>query len=163
MNKKIRIALFALSLAISFSCGDVVKTTYGNRNLYIFFNDAPKEREYLMVLEIRSEKRKFSYEFSENPKLNMLFEYNSNSETLKFGFDEYKAVKGSEIMIEEISGLPFKKYDLTEPIIDGTGPILFNSEYGVLAIGNVLAPDFVYLPHNGELKTANLIREKLHQ
>jgi len=148
---------------ISESCGEVYKTTFANRNLFIFSNDIPKEREYFMTLEMRKEIWKYDYENDADPEKNMQFIYDLKSDILKFGFSKFKSVNGTVFIVEELSELSFKKYELTEPIVDGTGPILFNSNYGVLAIGNIMAPDFVYLPKKMNKKMAERIRKKINE
>ncbi len=104
---------------------------------------------------------KYDYKYDADSEKNMEFTYDLKSDILKCGFSEFKPINGIEIQMDELSKLPFKKYELTEPIVDGTGPILFNQKYGVLAIGNVMAPDFVYLPRNKDKIMAENIREKL--
>ena len=161
MRKTIDIVFIALILIISESCGEVVKTTYANRNLLVFSNDIPKEKEYLMTLEMRKEIWKYNYEYDKDSKENMQFKYDLKSEILKFGFSDFKPVNGTKFEVVQLSEIPFRKYELTEPVVDGTGPILFNSEYGILAIGNVMAPDFVYLPKKENKEMAEKIRRKL--
>ncbi|OUS02322.1 hypothetical protein A9Q86_04080 [Flavobacteriales bacterium 33_180_T64] len=146
---------------ISESCGEVYKTTFANRNQFIFSNDIPKEREYFMTLEMRKEIWKYDYEYDADSEKNMKFIYDLKSDILNFGFSEFKPINGTEFKVEELSELPFKKYELTDPIVDGTGPILFNQKYGVLAIGNVMAPDFVYLPRKKDKIMAESIRKIL--
>jgi hypothetical protein len=161
LRKTINIVLITLILIIAESCGEEVKTTSANRNLFVFSNDIPKEREYLMTLEMQKEICKYNYHYDKDSEKNMQFTYDVKSEILKFGFSDFQPVNGTEFKVLQLSEIPFRKYDLTEPVVDGTGPILFNSEYGILAIGNVMAPDFVYLPKKENKEMAEKIRRKL--
>ncbi|WP_408040220.1 hypothetical protein [Tenacibaculum amylolyticum] len=63
---------------------------------------------------------------------------------------------------EKLNGLEFEFYELANPVSDGTGPILFNSDYGLLAINNVYGPTLIFLDkkHN---KLTEQILTKLNE
>jgi hypothetical protein len=102
LRKTINIIILTLILIISESCGEVYKTTFANRNLFIFSNDIPKEREYFMTLEMRKEIWKYDYENNADSEKNMKFNYDLKSDILKFGFSDYEPVNGTEFKVEEL-------------------------------------------------------------
>ena len=91
----------------------------------------------------------------------MQFNYNVKSDILTFDLLNFKSINGSEFKLTELPEYTFKKYKLIEPTVDGTGPILFNSKFGILAIGNVLSPDFVFISKKMNEEAAERIRSKL--
>jgi len=46
---------------------------------------------------------------------------------------------------------------LENPVTDGTGPILFNSKYGILAINNVFGPTIIFLDKKDNILTEQII------
>ena len=79
---------------------------------------------------------------------------------MNFGPDKFEETKGAEFKIDTISDVKFKKFHSTNTATDVTEPIFFNEDYGVLAIGNVMAPTIVLLPYKSDLKTAKIIFEE---
>jgi len=72
---------------------------------------------------------------------------NEDSQEISFGFDEYRRADRIGFKEEKLSDKIFHYYDMKEPVIDGTGPILFNDDYGLLAINNVFGPTIIFLTH----------------
>jgi hypothetical protein len=145
---------------ISGSCGEVVKTTFGNHMVYVFISDDNiKEREYLLSKEIRTDVIKYTYQYEVDNDKNLEFSYFPKSNRLNFGTDEFEETIGAEFMIDKISKTKFKRFHSTNTATDVTEPIFFNESYGVLAIGNVMAPTVVLLPYKSDLKTAQHIFE----
>ena len=160
LKKKFVIPILILISMISESCGEVVKTTFGNHMAYVFGSeDNPKEREYLLTKEIRTEVIKYSYKDEVDNERNIEFTYFPKTNTLNFGPDEFKEIKSAEFKIDTISDIKFKRFHSTSTATDVTEPILFNENYGVLAIGNVMAPTIVILPYKSDLETAREIFE----
>jgi hypothetical protein len=158
LKKPIAILILTLILLISESCGEVAKTTFGNHMVYVFISeDNIKEREYLLSKEIRTGVIKYTYKYEVDNNKNLEFTYFLKSNTLNFGTDEFKETKGAEFKIDTISDVKFKKFHSTSKATDVTEPIFFNEDYGVLAIGNVMAPTIVLLPFKSDLKTAERI------
>jgi hypothetical protein len=155
LKKTIVILILTLISLISESCGEVVKTTFGNHMVYVFISDDNiKEREYLLSKEIRTEVIKYTYEYEVDNDKNLEFTYFPKSNRLNFGADEFEETEGAEFMIDTISKAKFKKFHSTNTATDVTQPIFFNEDYGILAIGNVMAPTIVFLPYKSDLKTA---------
>ncbi|MBW1296352.1 hypothetical protein [Aquimarina litoralis] len=103
---------------------------------------------------------KYDYDYEVDPDKNIDFKYLNKSDILKFDSKDFISIEGSEFTLNDLSSVPFKKYRLKEPIVDGTGPVFFNPKYGVLSIGNVIGPTIIFLPKKAELKMAKEIFEK---
>ena len=158
LKKTFVIPILILILMISESCGEVVKTTFGNHMAYVFGSENnPKEREYLLTKEIRTEVIKYHYRDEVDNERNIEFTYFPKTNTLNFGPDEFEETKNAEFKIESIVDIEFKRFHSTSDATDATEPIFFNEDYGVLAIGNVMGPTIVLLPYKSDLKTAKEI------
>ena len=131
--------------------------------MFINPGEFQKQTVYLMTVEMENEFWKYMYENNEDLEKNFDLTYELKSKHLAFHFSEFRPISESEFIIEELSQIPFKKYELINPIADGTGPILFNKEYGILGIGNVMGPNLVCLPKAANEKIAISIREKLFE
>ncbi len=128
---------------------------------YVFGSeDNPNEREYLLTKEKRTDIIKYSYKDEVDNKRNIEFTYFPKTNTLNFGPDEFEEIKNAEFKFESISEIKFKRFHSTSDATDVTEPIFFNENYGVLAIGNVMAPTVVLLPYKSDLKTAKKIFKK---
>ena len=148
---------------ISESCENVSKTTFANRDLFINPGNSQKLRKCIMTLERETELWKYHYDDIEDSERNIDLTYELKSENLTFSFMNFEPINNSEFEILELSELPFKKYELIEPITDGTGPILFNKEYGILALGNVMGPNLVCLPKKMDKEMVKRVSEKLFE
>ena len=85
-----------------------------------------------------------------------------NSDFLFFGFEKFTNSNRKSFQNQKLNNLEFEYYDLENPVIDGTGPILFNSEYGLLAINNVFGPTIIFLEKKDNNLT-ELIIDKLYE
>ncbi|WP_236958252.1 hypothetical protein [Joostella atrarenae] len=56
----------------------------------------------------------------------------------------------------------FDVYTFIEPEIDGMSPILFNSSYGILAIGNPLGPAAIFIERKQDFELSTEILDKLY-
>jgi hypothetical protein len=155
--------MLILTIIVSGSCEDVSKTTFANRELFINPQNSVKVRKYKMTLEREPELWKYHYEDILDSDRNIDLIYDLKSGQLTFGFTAFRPTTKSEFEILELSSLKFKKYELIEPVVDGTGPILFNKEYGLLGIGNVMGPNLVCLPDKKDGKLAKNISKKLFE
>lgn len=66
------------------------------------------------------------------------FSYLKADGVILFGPDKFVKVE-DDVLIEELN---FDRYELIEPYPDGMGPVIFNSEYGVLAFDNGWGMEF---------------------
>ena len=79
-----------------------------------------------------------------------------------FGPDKFILSDRTGLKAENLSDNPFNYYDLEDPIVDGTGPILFNEDYGLLAIYNVFGPTIIFL-NDDTLELRNQILDSIRK
>ncbi|GGZ95144.1 hypothetical protein [Algibacter mikhailovii] len=160
MKKTLQILIFLL---ISVSCIDSKRdATSVKRTLYIFDLDSLKRKEnYKLTTEISDTLTKYEYQNLTDQNKNMKFFYIPKTKTLRFAFWDYSPIKGKDFKITSLSKTEFMNFEMNDPETDGTGPILFNHEYGVLGIGNVMAPNFVYLKDKADINILDDIIKKL--
>ncbi|MEW4924014.1 hypothetical protein [Algibacter sp. 2305UL17-15] len=150
-------------LLISVSCSNPKKEIITeNRTLFIFDLDSIKQTEnYKLTIEIRDTLTKYNYQNLGDESKNMNVFYIPKTKTLKFALWKYIPKKGGGFKALSLSSTEFVNYEMQEAETDGTGPILFNPEYGILGIGNVMAPNFVYLKNQSDIKILDKIIDKL--
>ena len=97
-----------------------------NRILYVYEYDSLKSKtDYELKILERDSVRIFKYNNLKDSTRNMSFRFNKLNSNLYFGPDKFKVVESKNYRTE----FNFDKYELTEPIMDGVGPILFNKTY----------------------------------
>jgi hypothetical protein len=150
-------------LLISVNCSESKKRTITeDRTQYVFDLDSLKRTEnYKLTIEIRDTLTKYRYQNLTDESKNMDVFYIPKTKTLKFAMWKYIPIKGENFKALSLSKTEFVNYEMKEPETDGTEPILFNPEYGILGIGNVMAPNFVYLKNQSDLKILDNIIDKL--
>ncbi len=160
MRKTLQILIILL---ISVSCSESKKETITeNRTLYVFDLDSLERTEnYKLTIEIRDTITNYKYQNLTDESKNMDVFYNPKTKILKFAMWNYIPKNEADFKELSLSKTEFINYVMQEPETDGTGPILFNPEYGILGIGNVMAPNFIYLKNQSDLKILDNIIDKL--
>ncbi|QVY66889.1 hypothetical protein [Polaribacter sp. Q13] len=160
MKKAFQILIIVL---FSVSCSNSKKGIITeNRTLYVFDFDSLKRTEnYKLTIEIRDTITKYKYQNLTDESKNMDVFYIPKTKILKFAMWKYIPKNSENFKGFSLSKTEFVNYEMQEPETDGTGPILFNPEYGILGIGNVMAPNFVYLKNQSDSKILDNIIEKL--
>ena len=125
------------------------------------FDSLKRTENYKLTIEIRDTITKYKYQNLTDESKNMDVFYIPKTKTLKFAMWKYIPKKGANFNTLSLSKTEFVNYEMQEPETDGTGPIIFNPEYGILGIGNVMAPNFVYLKNQSDLKILDYIIDKL--
>lgn len=117
--------------------------------------------EYELTTEENDSIIKYDYMNLTDTEKNMVFKFVKKTESLiAFGTD-FQLIKKDLFVDNELSNLSFDLYALSEPIIDGNGPIFFNTEYGVLNLDNSWGKRFLYLKKEKEPKFAEKLIEVL--
>jgi hypothetical protein len=121
---------------------------YDNQNvvtkriLFVYEFDSLKSKtEYDLEILERDSLRIFKYTNLKDSSRNISFRFNKMNSNLYFWTDQFSVAEVKNFHAK----FYFDKYDLTEPIIDGTGPILFNKSYGVLAWDNNWGNQFYFV------------------
>ena len=161
MKKLSHILIPVLILISPLGCGEVVKTYYESRTESLVFSDKNvKNDKCVLKREVHKHFIIYQYDCEVDSKSNLEFHFSIQSNLLTIGNTEFKS-ESSTITFDEFSEFPFKKYQRVEQKVDATGPIIFNEEYGVLAILNVYGPDSIFLPKNLDLESILAIRAKI--
>lgn len=133
------------------------------RTLFVFYTEIAKPiMEYELIISGGDSITKYYYRNLNNEEKNMEFSYDKISDQLTIVPNEFILSDKMEYQNKKIHESNFRNYLLKEPHTDGTGPLLFNQEYGILGIRNIYGPDFVYLPNSNLELTKDVINE-LHK
>ena len=126
-------------------------------------NDSLKIRtEYLLVKTITDSVIEYEYLSKIDSTRNFKAHYNKSQSELVLGFTGYKKKEVNRFINQDISNYGFDSYGHIKPQIDGMGPILFNQDYGILAIGNPLGPAAAFTDNKPEFNVIYQIFEKLY-
>lgn len=112
------------------------------------------------------EKEKFlvyKYISQKDSSKTITVKFDKTSERMFFGPDEYQKVVGRKINEQSLSKYDFEFFELVDPSIDGTGPILFNPDYGLLAINNVFGPTIILLKSKEDEEIKMGVLKELHR
>ncbi|MDT0648435.1 hypothetical protein RM545_17240, partial [Zunongwangia sp. F260] len=120
------------------------------------------------------EKREEKFTANVGSKINLIYKYVSQTDStktvsIKVGEDSQLYFEPFEFIRSDRNGLKaenlsddlFHYYELKDPVTDGTGPILFNEDYGLLAIYNVYGPTIIFL-NDETLEMKNQILDSLN-
>ncbi len=105
----------------------------------------------------------FKYVSQQDSSKTIEVKFDKNSEKLFFGIDEYQKISERKINEQDLSTLNFDFFELENPYTDGTGPIVFNQEYGLLAINNVFGPTIILLKNKEDKEIEKRILKKLNE
>ena len=105
----------------------------------------------------------YKYRSQQDSSKTIVLKFDKTSERLFFGMDEYQKMSGRKINELELSSDNFDFFELENPYTDGTGPILFNQEYGLLAINNVFGPTIIFLTNKVDKEIRKRILIELHE
>ncbi len=157
-----RIIGFLLIILIFSSC-DKNETVF-QREALIFngitlkktenFNGTILKKENLLI---------YKYISQQDSSKSIVVEFDKTTEKLFLGMDEYQKVKERKIKEHNLSNDNFDFFELENPHADGTGPILFNQEYGLLAINNVFGPTIIILKNKKDEEIGNRILKNLNE
>ncbi len=131
------------------------------REASIHFGKDPKNEKFMLTFYKKGDTLNYRYVSEMDSSKTITIEKIENSNFLFFD-DKYIASNKKSFRNNKLNDLEFEYYDLENPVIDGTGPILFNSEYGLLAINNVFGPTIIFLDKKDN-NLAELIIEKLNE
>lgn len=130
-----------------------------SRFLSGFSNDALKLRtEYLLIKTVRDSIVTYDYKSEMDSSRNLKVSYLTKNKKLQFNLTDYEKYEEKAF---EINGIWFDKYEMTEPIVDGISPIIFNEEYGILAITGPLNPPLFFMEKSNDTVYAERIMNVL--
>lgn len=134
-----------------------------SRYLSGFSNNTLKLRtEYMLIKTVRDSIIIYDYRSVTDSTRNLKISYLTKSQKLKFNLSDYKKYETKTFQSNKNSEIWFDKYEMKEPIIDGMSSILFNQEYGILAIANLLGPSAFFMDKPNDSLQVRKIIEKLY-
>ena len=105
----------------------------------------------------------YKYVSQQDSSKTIAIKFDKNSGKLYFGTEEYEKVSGLKITEQDLSSNNFDFFNLKNPYADATGPILFNQDYGLLAINNEFGPTIILLKNKEDKETRERILSELHE
>ncbi|RKS42477.1 hypothetical protein BC962_3291 [Gillisia mitskevichiae] len=132
-----------------------------SRFLSGYSNDTLKLRtEYLLIKTIRDSTITYEYKSISDSTRNLKVRYLMKNQKLQIEHIEYKKFDENVYQNDADSINWFDRYKMSDPIIDGMSPVIFNEEYGVLAIANPLGPSAFFMDkHNDSLRVIKIMEE----
>jgi hypothetical protein len=147
-----KLKYYILTIFISLSCSEKNTEWKAEREASIHFGGEPKIESFTLSFHRKGDTLIYNYVSKIDSTKTINIQKAANSNILFFGFREFIESDKKTFRNQKLKDLEFKYYDLENPGTHGTGPILFNSEYGLLAINNVYGPTIIFL----EAKDNNL-------
>lgn len=130
-----------------------------SRFLNKFSNDTLKIlTKYLLIKTVSDSIITYDYKSEMDSSRDLKVSYLTKNKKLQFALTDYKKYEENTF---EVNGIWFDKYDITEPIVDGISPIIFNEEYGILAITGPLNPTLFFMEKSNDTVCAERILNAL--
>lgn len=138
-----KIILFLILLSLS-GCDENVKSFQRKASI---FNGETLIKTEKFEGTISKKDNFFIYKYTSQQDSSKIIsiKFDKTSNDLYFGLEEFGRTNERVFVEKALSKNDFVLYDLKDPYPDGTGPILFNQEYGLLAIYNTLGPAIIFL------------------
>ncbi|MCH4824579.1 hypothetical protein ML462_15505 [Gramella lutea] len=137
--------ILSLVIFLTFiNCTDKIETVSGERNVFILHSENPKEEKFNFKIDKKKDFSSYEYVSQDDTSKTVLLNFKKENQIF-LGTDEFKILDKKPVSFTELSEKEFHFYNLKDPMDDGTGPLLFNQEYGLLAIYNVYGPIIIFL------------------
>lgn len=128
---------------------DKARVTF--RVVKVYENDSIKrEMDYELTIKAIDSGWTYQYRNLKDENKNMEFKYFKNSNRLVFAGSNLGLYQTGEYLFKKSSSEEFELFVLTEQMLDGHGPVLFNENYGVLSSNNGWGMDFLFLPNKAK-------------
>ena len=114
-------------------------------NATIFFGSKPKNEKFNLTFNKTDKSLNYKYVSQIDTTKIILIKKLTDSNSLLFGHEKFIKTDKKPFRNNNLHDLEFDFYNLENPVTDGTGPILFNSKYGLLAINNCFGPTIIFL------------------
>ncbi|MEP0213903.1 MAG: hypothetical protein ABJD66_11845 [Cellulophaga sp.] len=153
---------YILTFAICFGCSEKDTEWNSEKNATIFFGSEPKNEKFTLTFNKTDKSLNYKYVNQIDTSKTISIRKSTDSDSLLFGFEKFIKTNKKPFRNKKLNDLEFDYYDLENPVTDGTGPILFNSKYGLLAINNVFGPTIIFLDKKDNTLTEKII-DKLNE
>ena len=157
---KIKICLSILMISLTLIKCEKNKGAVYER--YTLIDNGSREYSTHYTLKKSSSEQSIRYRYiHESDSLrNVEFSFDP-SNILHWGSDQFLKSTKSFIKVVELSDSKFYCFDNKDYGDDATGPIVFNEEYGVLAIVNVYGPSVFFLKEEKNKDLVETIKAKI--
>lgn len=113
------------------------------RILYVYeFDSLKRKMEYELEIKVIDSITIYKYHSLADSTRNTSFRFNKAKSDLYFVFDKFNL---TDFNYYQTTLFKFDKYEMSEPVVDGASPILFNKNYGILAWDNGWGNQFYFV------------------
>lgn len=152
-----KILTYILLLTICFGCFEKKTEWKTERSAIIFFSSEPKNETFTLTFKKNENSLIYQYVSHIDTSKTIFIKKTLESNFILFGSEKFIKTDKKPFKNEKLNDLEFEFYNIENPITDGTGPILFNPTYGLLAINNVFGPTIVFLDEKNDTITQQII------
>jgi hypothetical protein len=155
----LKTSLYFISFVlISFGCSE--KNTAGNveREASIHVGTKATHEKFTLSLYHNADTLNYRYVSKADSTKSMHIKKIENSNSLFLGGEKFTCLDTSISGSKEFIDLEFEVYQTEHAGDDATGPILFNSEYGLLCLYNVFGPTIIFLEKTDPVLTEQIIQ-----
>ena len=127
-------------------------------------NDSLKIRtEYQLIIKTNDTLIRYEYKSQKDSTRNFSATFRINQNELIIALSKYRKREDNQSENLKFSDYAFHFYDLpNSTVTDEMGPVLFNTKYGILAIGNPLGPAAAFIDDDPSSAQVERIFEKLY-
>ena len=134
-----------LIITICLGCSEKKTEWKSEMNATIFLGPEPKDEKFNLTFNKTDKSLNYKYVNQIDTSKTILIKKIIKSDTLIFGFERFLQTDKEPFRNEKLEDFEFEFYELGNPVMDGTGPILFSSDYGLLGVNNVFGPTIIFL------------------
>ncbi|WBX70342.1 hypothetical protein [Tenacibaculum retecalamus] len=150
---------FILIFTICFGCSESNPGWNKEMNATIFFGAEPKNEKFKLTFNKTGNSLSYKYVNQIDSSKTITIRKLIDADTLFFGIDKFLKTDKIPLTNYEFQDLEFEFYDTIDYADDSTGPILFNSKYGLLAINNIYGSTIIFLNERNDSLTEMIIKK----
>ncbi|RZS93933.1 hypothetical protein [Aquimarina brevivitae] len=139
------LVIYILISTICFGCTDNNSNWSSEKFATIFYGSKIKNEKFRLTFTKTDRSQKYTYVNLIDTTKTFSIKKIMDSNTIFFGFEKFIKTNTKSFKDNKLNSIEFDYYHLEDPVTDGTGPILFNSSYGLLAIKNIFGPTVILL------------------
>ncbi|SIR26740.1 hypothetical protein [Maribacter ulvicola] len=140
-----KLLTYILIFTFCLGCSEKNTKRKSEINATIFFGAKSKNEKFNLTFDKTDNSLNYKYVNQIDTSKTILIRKIIQSDSLLFGFEKFLKADKESYRNKKLSDLGFEFYVLENLVTDGTGPILFNSDYGLLAINNDYGPTLIFL------------------
>lgn len=140
-------------------CSDENSEWSSEINATIFFGAKKKSEKFNLTFNKTDNILNFKYVNQIDTTKTIEISKIRDSDTLLFGFDKFVKTDRKPFTNNKLQNLRFEFYDTIDYADDATGPILFNQNYGLLAINNVYGSTIIFLDKRIDSLTEKIVKK----